>query len=60
MITEAFILAHDSFERDVPQPAKVQRSGYYPTKMRLERAAGGSVSIISGYPVVLRRGIFFN
>jgi hypothetical protein len=46
MITKAFILAHDSFEREVPKPAKVQKSGYYPTKMRLERAADGSVSII--------------
>lgn len=46
MITRAFILSHDSYERAVPKPAKVQKNGYYPTKMRLERAADGSVNII--------------
>jgi hypothetical protein len=46
MITKAFILSHSSFEREVPRPAKVQKSGYYPTQMRLERAADGSVSIV--------------
>ena len=40
MITESFILANPSFERTIPQPAKFQKSGYYPTKMRIQKIAG--------------------
>lgn len=40
MITEAFILANPSFERTIPQPAKYQKTGYYPTKMRIAKVAG--------------------
>lgn len=40
MITEQFILNNPSFQRDIPQPAKVQVSGYYPTRMRIAKANG--------------------
>jgi hypothetical protein len=46
MITEEFVRAHTSFERAVPRPAKVQKDGYYPTKMRLETTSDGTVTII--------------
>lgn len=45
MITEAFILANPSFERSIPQPAKVQKTGYYPTKMKIQ-TINGVVNII--------------
>jgi hypothetical protein len=37
MITRAFIEANPTFTRSIPQPAKVQKTGYYPTKVRLAR-----------------------
>jgi hypothetical protein len=37
MITKKFIEENDQFERDIPQPAKFQKSGYYPTKMRIAK-----------------------
>lgn len=45
MITEAFILNNPSFERSIPQPEKVQKTGYYPTKLRVE-TMNGTVNII--------------
>ena len=35
MITKEFLLNTTNFERSIPQPAKYQRAGYYPTKMRI-------------------------
>jgi len=35
MITLEFLKNTANFERAIPQPAKVQESGYYPTKMRV-------------------------
>jgi hypothetical protein len=40
MITKAFIDANPVYERAIPQPAKVQQSGYYPTKMKITKTAG--------------------
>jgi hypothetical protein len=40
MITLEFVKATTTFERPIPQPAKYQTSGYYPTKMRLSRHDG--------------------
>ena len=40
MITEAFIRQNATFERAIPQPAKVQKTGWYPTKMRMTKANG--------------------
>jgi len=35
MITLEFLKNTANFERSIPQPAKVQQSGFYPTKMRV-------------------------
>jgi hypothetical protein len=40
MITKAFIDTTTNFSRTIPQPAKFQRSGYYPTKMSIKRHDG--------------------
>lgn len=53
MITEAFILANSGFVRTIPQPAKVQTTGYYPTKMRIEKT--GSITNIILEEFVLRQ-----
>jgi hypothetical protein len=53
MITEAFIKANASFERTIPQPAKYQKTGYYPTKMRIAKANGVTNIILEGF--VLRQ-----
>jgi len=49
MITRAFLNANSSYERPVPQPAKVQADGYYPTKMRIEKAAGVTNIILEAF-----------
>ena len=36
MITLQFIKDNPEFERTIPQPAKVQKAGYYPTKMKIK------------------------
>ena len=53
MITEAFILANPSFERSIPQPAKVQKTGYYPTRLRMAKTNGVTHIILEGF--VLRQ-----
>jgi hypothetical protein len=40
MITRDFLKNTNQFERAVPQPAKFQQSGYYPTKMKIKRHDG--------------------
>jgi hypothetical protein len=45
MITKAFIDATTQFERSIPQSAKVQKSGYYPTKLLVVKE-GASTSIV--------------
>lgn len=40
MITLAFLKSTSSFERPIPQPSKVQETGYYPTKMKISRHDG--------------------
>lgn len=49
MITEAFIKANLSFERTIPQPAKFQKTGYYPTKMRIAKINGITNIILEGF-----------
>jgi hypothetical protein len=49
MITEAFIKANPNFERAIPQPAKFQKSGYYPTKMRIVKQSGVTNIILEGF-----------
>jgi hypothetical protein len=53
MITEAFILANPTFERAIPQPAKFQKTSYYPTKMRIEKSNSVTNIILEGF--VLRQ-----
>ena len=49
MITEAFIKANPTFERAIPQPAKFQKPGYYPTKMRIEKQNGVTNVILESF-----------
>jgi Domain of unknown function (DUF5602) len=56
MITEAFIKANASFERAIPQPAKFQKTGYYPTKMRIVKVIGITNIILEGF--VLRQASY--
>jgi len=49
MITKAFLLANSNYERDIPQPAKVQQTGYYPTKMRVVKHDGVTEIILDGF-----------
>ena len=45
MVLETFFRANSGFTRTIPQPAKVEKTGWYPTKMRIEKA-NGSTSVI--------------
>jgi hypothetical protein len=45
MITLDFLKTTVNFERTIPQPAKFQKSGYYPTKMKVQKQ-GNAVNII--------------
>jgi hypothetical protein len=49
MITEAFIIANPTFERTIPQPAKFQKTGYYPTKMRISKTGTVTNIILEGF-----------
>lgn len=49
MITEKFILDNPSFERTIPQPAKYQKAGWYPTKMRIAKEGGATHIILEGF-----------
>ena len=40
MITLDFLKNNSNFERAIPQPAKVQKSGWYPTKMKVAKHDG--------------------
>lgn len=45
MITLEFLKNSGNFERSIPQPAKVQQTGYYPTRMRIVKQ-GDATSVI--------------
>ena len=49
MITKAFIDTTTSFTRDIPQPAKFERTGYYPTKMSIKRHDGVTDIILEAF-----------
>lgn len=49
MITEAFIKANPNFERAIPQPAKYQKDGWYPTKMRISKENGTTNVIVEAF-----------
>lgn len=49
MITLDFLKNTTNFERPIPQPAKFQQAGYYPTKMRVTRHNGVVDIILEGF-----------
>lgn len=49
MITLEFLKNTSSFERAIPQPAKVQKSGYYPTKLKVAKHDGLTEVILDGF-----------
>jgi hypothetical protein len=49
MITLDFLKKTPAFERSIPQPAKFQKSGYYPTKMRIITEGGITNIILEGF-----------
>ncbi|HEY0679193.1 MAG TPA: hypothetical protein VGD17_12970 [Chitinophagaceae bacterium] len=49
MITLEFLKNTTSFERMLPQPAKFQQSGYYPTKMRIVKENDVTNIILDGF-----------
>jgi len=49
MITLEFLKATSNFERTIPQPAKVQKTGYYPTKLRVVKHDGLTEIILDGF-----------
>lgn len=49
MITKLFLDNNPAFERSIPVPAKFQKAGYYPTRMRIEKASGVTNVILEGF-----------
>ena len=49
MITLDFLKNTAHFERAIPQPAKYQQAGYYPTKMRVQKANGATHIILTDF-----------
>lgn len=49
MITKAFIDTTTSFSRPIPQPAKFQKAGYYPTKISIKRHDGVTDIILEDF-----------
>ena len=53
MITLDFLKQTNNFVRSIPQPAKFQKTGYYPTKMRVSKVNGVTNIILKDF--VLRQ-----
>lgn len=49
MMTGDFVKNNTNFERAIPQPVKFQKTGWYPTKMRLAKENGVTNIIIEGF-----------
>lgn len=49
MITKEFLMNNTNFERNIPQPAKVQKTGYYPTKLRVVKHDGLTEIILDSF-----------
>lgn len=49
MITLDFLKNTLQFERSIPQPAKYQQSGYYPTKMKVLKRGGATNIILTDF-----------
>jgi hypothetical protein len=52
MITLEFLKNNHNWERNIPQPSKVQKTGYYPTKLKVVKHDGVTEIILDG--MVLR------
>jgi hypothetical protein len=49
MITKAFLKTANQWERNIPQPEKFQKDGYYPTKLRVVKHDGVTEIILDGF-----------
>ncbi|MFL5741006.1 MAG: hypothetical protein ACJ75B_12365 [Flavisolibacter sp.] len=49
MITLEFLKTTSNFERDIPQPAKFQKAGYYPTKLNIVKHDGVTEIRLEGF-----------
>jgi hypothetical protein len=49
MVLESFLTANAGFTRSIPQAAKVEKPGWYPTKMRIEKADGTTSVILEEF-----------
>jgi hypothetical protein len=49
MITLGFLKATTSFQRTIPQPSKFKVSGYYPTRMTINKEAGTTNISLEGF-----------
>jgi hypothetical protein len=49
MITLDFLKKTRKFERPIPVPAKFQKPGYYPTKMRVVKHDGVTEVLLDGF-----------
>jgi hypothetical protein len=49
MITKQFLLENANYERNIPQPDKVQETGYYPTKMKVVKHDGVTEVILDNF-----------
>lgn len=49
MITLDFLKTQSNFERAIPQPAKFQKTGYYPTKMRVVKHDGLTEIVLDNF-----------
>ena len=49
MITGKFFRENPGFQRSIPQPTRYQKTGWYPTKMRIEKKDGVNSVILEGF-----------
>ncbi|HLG40396.1 MAG TPA: hypothetical protein VI461_12040 [Chitinophagaceae bacterium] len=49
MITLDFLKNNSNFERAIPEPAKVQKTGYYPTKLKVVKHDGVTEIILDAF-----------
>jgi hypothetical protein len=49
MVTLEFILATSTFSRDIPQPIKFAKEGYYPTKLHITKTTNGIEIILDTF-----------
>jgi hypothetical protein len=49
MITLDFLKNTSHFDRAIPQPAKFEKAGYYPTKMKVQKRSGQTEITLYGF-----------